>query len=146
MVATQLLSSPTLKLGEPPALGPDVWYNPVPDGFQSDRHGRTQDNIKRAAAQNDFVPDILRPSYTNPTVENYPMKAHRLLCSMLAMLMVVGMPLEALAWGKGHRLIRLWAVARIPQWQRQLIGQQSLDRLCKEYTSLLRCQILGSIH
>ena len=43
---------------------------------------------------------------------------------------------EALAWGKGHRLIRLWAVARLPEWQRELIGREHLDRLCREYTSL----------
>jgi hypothetical protein len=55
---------------------------------------------------------------------------------MLAMLVAIAMPIEALAWGKGHRLIRLWAVARLPQWQRQLVGEQSLDRLCNDYTSL----------
>ncbi len=43
---------------------------------------------------------------------------------------------EAFAWGRGHRLIRLWAVARLPQWQRDLLGAQALDRLCKDYTSL----------
>ena len=64
------------------------------------------------------------------------MKVHRVLCSMLVMLVAVSVPLEARAWGKGHRLIRLWAVARLPQWQRQLVGQQSLDRLCNDYTSL----------
>ena len=64
------------------------------------------------------------------------MKVRRLLCSTLAMLVAIAMPLEAFAWGKGHRLIRLWAVARQPQWQRQLVGQQSLDRLCNDYTSL----------
>lgn len=62
--------------------------------------------------------------------------AYRLLCRVLVLLVVVSWPLEAYAWGKGHRLIRLWAVARLPQWQRHLVGQQSLDRLCKEYTSL----------
>lgn len=40
------------------------------------------------------------------------------------------------AWGKGHRLIRLWAVARLPEWQREWVGQEHLDRLCRDYTSL----------
>lgn len=40
------------------------------------------------------------------------------------------------AWGKGHRLIRLWAVARLPDWQKEFIGKENLDRLCREYTSL----------
>lgn len=64
------------------------------------------------------------------------MQAHRLLCGLLVMLVAVSWPLDALGWGKGHRLIRLWAVARLPRWQRDLVGQQSLDRLCTAYTSL----------
>ncbi len=40
------------------------------------------------------------------------------------------------AWGKGHRLIRIWAVARLPEWQKELIGKENLDRLCQDYTSL----------
>lgn len=43
---------------------------------------------------------------------------------------------DARAWGPGHRLIRLWAVARLPEAQRELIGEQHLARLCSEYTSL----------
>jgi hypothetical protein len=64
------------------------------------------------------------------------MKAHRWLCVLLSLLMAAMSPGEALAWGKGHRLIRLWAVARLPDWQRELVGQESLDRLCTNYTSL----------
>lgn len=64
------------------------------------------------------------------------MKTQRLLCGLLVILTSVSCPLELCAWSKGHRLIRLWAVSRLPQWQRQLVGQQSLDRLCQEYTSL----------
>ena len=64
------------------------------------------------------------------------MKARRLLCGLFVMLAAMGWPLEAFPWSKGHRLIRLWAVARLPQWQRELIGQQAFDRLCNEYTSL----------
>lgn len=45
-------------------------------------------------------------------------------------------PGRAEAWGKGHRLIRLWAVSRLHDWQREWIGQEHLDRLCREYTSL----------
>lgn len=64
------------------------------------------------------------------------MKLRPTLCTLLTVLIAASWPLEVLAWGKGHRLIRLWAVARLPQWQRELVGQQALDRLCKEYTSL----------
>lgn len=64
------------------------------------------------------------------------MNAHYLLSGALMLLIALSCPLKAFAWGKGHRLIRLWAVARLPQWQRELVGQQSLDRLCKQYTSL----------
>ena len=64
------------------------------------------------------------------------MKMRQLLCGLLVILTSLSCPLELCAWGKGHRLIRLWAVSRLPQWQRQLVGQQSLDRLCQEYTSL----------
>ena len=59
------------------------------------------------------------------------MKTRRLLCGLLVILTSVSCPLELCAWSKGHRLIRLWAVSRLPQWQRQLVGQQSLDRLCQ---------------
>ena len=64
------------------------------------------------------------------------MKTHRLFLALLAMSVVVAAPRQAHAWGKGHRLIRLWAVARLPQWQRELVGQPALARLCRDYTSL----------
>ena len=60
----------------------------------------------------------------------------RLLACLLAFWLVVDTTSELWAWGKGHRLIRLWAVARLPKWQRALIGTESLDRLCQDYTSL----------
>lgn len=50
--------------------------------------------------------------------------------------LLVLLPQQAMAWGKGHRLIRLWAVARLPEWQREWIGQEHLDHLCRDYTSL----------
>lgn len=52
-------------------------------------------------------------------------------------LTLLGFPAQpAHAWGKGHRLIRLWAVERLPQWQKDIVGKPHLDRLCQEYTSL----------
>ena len=64
------------------------------------------------------------------------MQAARVVCGMVMILTVLSCPLDALGWGRGHRLIRLWAVARLPEWQRELVGRQSLDRLCSAYTSL----------
>ncbi|MCA8985120.1 MAG: NPCBM/NEW2 domain-containing protein [Planctomycetaceae bacterium] len=40
------------------------------------------------------------------------------------------------AWGKGHRLIRLWAVQRVPAALRSLVPREDWDRLCSDYTSL----------
>ena len=64
------------------------------------------------------------------------MKTHRLFCGLLAVMILAASPGNAFSWSKGHRLIRLWAVARLPKWQRDLLGTQALARLCKEYTSL----------
>ena len=64
------------------------------------------------------------------------MKTHRLFCGLLAVVILAASPGNAFSWSKGHRLIRLWAVARLPKWQRDLLGTQALARLCKEYTSL----------
>ena len=63
-------------------------------------------------------------------------KTHRLFCGLLAVVILAASPGNAFSWSKGHRLIRLWAVARLPKWQRDLLGTQALARLCKEYTSL----------
>ncbi len=61
----------------------------------------------------------------------------RCLVFGLILLTVCVSPSHSLwAWGKGHRLIRLWAVARLPEWQTELIGQENLTRLCRDYTSL----------
>ncbi len=46
------------------------------------------------------------------------------------------LPADAFAWGRGHRLIRLWAVTHLPAWQRERLGAESLQRLCSDYTSL----------
>ncbi len=43
---------------------------------------------------------------------------------------------DALAWGQGHRLIREWAVARLPAWQREAVGARQLQSLCVDYKSL----------
>lgn len=40
------------------------------------------------------------------------------------------------AWGQGHRLIREWAIKRLPAWQRQALGEENLRRLCVDYKSL----------
>lgn len=42
----------------------------------------------------------------------------------------------AWGWGGEHRLIRLWAVARLPEAQREFVGQRHLASLCGDYTSL----------
>ena len=43
---------------------------------------------------------------------------------------------QAFAWGRGHALIRAWAVARLPQWQRELVAEEHWQKLQKNYTSL----------
>ena len=63
-----------------------------------------------------------------------PQLSLRCLCLLLFAGLLL--PTDALAWGRGHRLIRLWAAAHLPAWQQQLIGAESLDRLCSDYTSL----------
>ena len=60
----------------------------------------------------------------------------RWMCGLLTVLVLLAAPLEVQGWGRGHRLIRLWAVRRIPEWQQTLIGGESLARLCSDYTSL----------
>ena len=64
------------------------------------------------------------------------MHKRHLFCSLLVALILITSPKHAFSWGKGHRLIRRWAVARLPKWQRDLLGPMALARLCKEYTSL----------
>ena len=64
------------------------------------------------------------------------MKKRRPFCVLLASVLLLSNAPSALAWGKGHRLIRLWAVARLPEWQRELIGAAALEKLCRDYTSL----------
>ncbi len=60
------------------------------------------------------------------------------LCRWLLILTLAGLllPSDALAWGRGHRLIRLWAVLHLPAWQTERLGAEHLDRLCSDYTSL----------
>jgi hypothetical protein len=43
---------------------------------------------------------------------------------------------DAWAWGRGHRLIRSWAVARLPDWQIQLLDDVHWKRLLTDYLSL----------
>ncbi|EDL59522.1 NPCBM/NEW2 domain-containing protein [Gimesia maris] len=64
------------------------------------------------------------------------MRVRRLVVGLLLLILCISNAHPLWAWGKGHRLIRLWAVARLPEWQTELIGQDNLTRLCRDYTSL----------
>lgn len=44
--------------------------------------------------------------------------------------------LDLHAWGQGHRLIREWAVSKLPTWQTDALGARNLHRLCNDYKSL----------
>lgn len=55
---------------------------------------------------------------------------------LLTLLSILMLPLTALGWGRGHKLIRTWAVEKLPDWQQQRIGTQHLKALCTQYTSL----------
>jgi hypothetical protein len=72
----------------------------------------------------------------HPTLRNLVPRSHFVLGLALVGVTLCCFPGRAEAWGKGHRLIRLWAVSRLHDWQREWIGQEHLDRLCREYTSL----------
>lgn len=43
---------------------------------------------------------------------------------------------ESLGWGRGHKLIRTWAVARLPAWQKELLSPEDWQHLQSDYTSL----------
>lgn len=44
---------------------------------------------------------------------------------------------HAYGWGKkGHGAIRAWAMERIPEWQRQRLGEEAIATLVADYTSL----------
>ena len=64
------------------------------------------------------------------------MRRRYLSIILIALVAALGVPQPVHAWGRGHRLIRLWAVARLPAWQRDLLGKKHLERLCRDYTSL----------
>jgi len=40
------------------------------------------------------------------------------------------------AWGRGHVLIRQWAVEHLPEWQKKTIGKAHFTDLCTKYTHL----------
>jgi len=64
---------------------------------------------------------------------------HRRLNTLVLVIWLVTdllMPSVTLAWSHGHELIRLWAVERLPAWQRKLIGEEHLQRLYQDYTHL----------
>lgn len=54
----------------------------------------------------------------------------------LAGVLGLASPSEVFAWGQGHRLIREWAVQRLPEWQRKAIGEEHFRNLCVNYKSL----------
>lgn len=70
------------------------------------------------------------------TCDRHALPRRWLVCFLFLLVSLTCCSNDLWAWGKGHRLIRLWAVARLPEWQRRLIGQSALDRLCSDYTSL----------
>jgi len=43
---------------------------------------------------------------------------------------------EALGWGRGHKLIRKWAVEKLPAWQLEFVGAEHLANLYRKYTSI----------
>ncbi|MCC9604995.1 NPCBM/NEW2 domain-containing protein [Blastopirellula sp. JC732] len=43
---------------------------------------------------------------------------------------------NAYGWGRGHKLIRSWAVASLPDWQKELLAEEHWERLRSDYTSL----------
>lgn len=43
---------------------------------------------------------------------------------------------ESLGWGKGHKLIRRWAVSRLPAWQHDLLSDEEWKRFVNDYSSL----------
>ena len=63
-----------------------------------------------------------------------PQRSLRWLLLLLSVGLVI--PGDVFAWGRGHRLIRLWAVMHLPAWQTERIGAEHLGRLCSDYTSL----------
>ncbi len=52
------------------------------------------------------------------------------------LIVLLGPAARACAWGRGHSLIREWAAERLPQWQRDALGQAALTELAGECTAL----------
>ena len=46
------------------------------------------------------------------------------------------LPSTVWAWGQGHRIIRTWAVSKLPGWQRELLAEEHWTNLQTRYTSL----------
>lgn len=57
-------------------------------------------------------------------------------CLPISLFFLIASIETCLGWGQGHRKIREWAVARLPEWQRVWIGDEHLQRLCVDYKSL----------
>lgn len=58
------------------------------------------------------------------------------LSVLIFLCLAILQPDTGFGWGQGHRLIREWATPRLPEWQRELIGEENLRRLCVDYKSL----------
>jgi hypothetical protein len=71
----------------------------------------------------------------NSLKEILPMTNRPLIAALTAIL-VLSVITPTWGWGRGHRLIRTWAVARLPEWQQEWIGREHLRRLATDYTSL----------
>lgn len=61
-----------------------------------------------------------------------------LICLLLVCAIVLTnlAPQQLWAWGRGHKLIRVWAVSRLPDWQKALLTAEDWKRLQVDYTSL----------
>ena len=64
----------------------------------------------------------------------------RIAMNLLSVLVLVSTALvttnTAWAWGRGHRLIRSWAVDRLPDWQRELLDDAHWKHLLTDYILL----------
>ncbi|WP_417380072.1 NPCBM/NEW2 domain-containing protein [Gimesia sp.] len=58
-------------------------------------------------------------------------------CLFVVSLLLTDMSLQkSWGWGRGHKLIRAWAVARLPAWQKELLAPEVWQHLQSDYTSL----------
>jgi len=60
----------------------------------------------------------------------------RAIIVIVAVLMLTALAQDAYGWGRGHKLIRKWAVEKLPQWQLEFVGLTHVENLYKKYTSI----------